>query len=96
MKAASNDEAKRAALIASLPELKQRARAIGQALRFAIISGVCSACLVLVSFLTAIVGVNHAYGALLLFTAAMAAFSVSFVFLWLELRIALKELQAQN
>jgi hypothetical protein len=94
--AAPDENAERAALIATLPELKRRAQTIGTALLFAVISGVCSACLVLVSFLTAIVGVGRVYGAAILFTVAMAAFATSFIYLWLEIRIALAELKAQR
>jgi hypothetical protein len=92
----SDDNTRRAALIASLPDLKRRARTIGRALLFAVISGVCSACLVMVSFFTAIVGVDHAYGALILFSAAMAAFATSFLYLWIEVRIALNEIEVQG
>lgn len=94
LQAASGADLEGKALITSLPDLKRRARTIGTALLFAIISGVCSAGLVMVSFLTAIIGVGRVYGAFILFTAAMGAFAISFIYLWVEVRIALREMGA--
>ena len=79
-------------LKAEIPLLKRRARLIGKAIEFAVISGVFTTCLVLVAFGSAFLGARYAYGAAVLFMLAMGFFGVALVYLLFEVRIALREL----
>jgi hypothetical protein len=88
----ADDDPSRGRLKADLPRLKLRAKLISRAIEFAVASGVCTTFLVLVAFASAFLGSNHAYGAAILFMLAMGFFATSLIFFWIEVRIALKEI----
>ena len=73
--------------------LMRRAKLVNRALEFAVISGICTTVLVIVAFGSAFIGLSHAYGAALLFAVALAFFAASLSCLWMEVRIAVKQLE---
>jgi hypothetical protein len=78
---------------AELAVLRQRAKLMNRAIEFAVLSGISTTVLVIVAFASAFVGLNHAYGAAGLFAIALAFFAASLTHLWLEVRVAIKQLK---
>ena len=68
-----DDDTARAHLKSDIPRLRQRARLLNRATHLALTSGICTALLLVVGFVTAYVGVRHEYGAGLLFAVAIRA-----------------------
>jgi len=71
-------------------ELTLRAKLLSAAIRNAVVSGICTTCVVIVSFISAGLGFNHAWGAAVLFILALGFFAASLGCLWLEVRTAIK------
>jgi hypothetical protein len=69
--------------------LTRRAKLLSKAIRNAVVSGIFTTCVVIVSFISAAFGLDHAYGAALLFVLALGFFAASLVCLWLEVRTAI-------
>ena len=67
----ADDDTARAHLKSDIPRLRQRARLLNGATDLALTSGMCTALLLVVGFVTAYVGVRHEYGAGLLFAVAV-------------------------
>ena len=59
----ADDDTARAHLKSDIPRLRQRVRLLNGATHLALTSGICTALLLVVGFVTAYVGVRHEYGA---------------------------------
>lgn len=87
-----DQNSERAKLKEEIPLLRRRAKLISRAIEFAVISGICTTFLVILAFASAMIGLSYAFGAAFLFVAALAAFATSLIHLWLEIRLAIKQL----
>lgn len=85
-----NDVSK-AFLKADLPRLKRRAALLNRSLFRAILSAIFTALIIIVAFISALLRLDHEYGAALLFIAALLTFCASLVDLARETRLALHE-----
>ena len=74
----------------SSPTLRRRARLLGRAIEFTVISGAFTALLVLEGFASAFLGADQVFGAAILFMLAMAFFVLSLVCLLMEVRLAMR------
>jgi hypothetical protein len=72
-----DDERSRAQLKTDLPRLRRRAGILNNATRLALASGVCTALLLVVAFGSAFLGLQHVYGAGLLFFLAVSAWRIA-------------------
>ena len=72
--------------------MRRRAKLMNRAIECAVVSGICTTFLVIVAFANALMGVNHAYGSASLCVVALAFFAASLIFLLLEVRVAIKQL----
>jgi hypothetical protein len=75
-----------------IPFLMRRPKLTNYAIKFAVVSGTCTTFLVIAAFASALIGVNHAYGSAVIFVAAMGFFAASLICLWLEVRVAVTQL----
>jgi hypothetical protein len=89
--AIKDDDPAKGRLKTAIPHLKRRAQLIKKAIEFAVVSGVFTTGLVLVSFASAFLGIAHAYGAAVLFMLSLSLFAVSLFYLWAEVRMALSD-----
>jgi hypothetical protein len=87
-----DEDAERGRLKSDIPRLKRRAKLMNRAIEFAVVSGIFTTLLVLVAFGSAFIQFRHEYGAAVLFIFALSFFTGSLINLWLEVRIALNEL----
>jgi len=87
-----NDDPAQGWLKAAIPRLKRRARLMNRAIEFAVISGIFTTLLVIVAFASAALGLNQAYGAAILFVLALSFFATALIYLWVEVRIAVSDL----
>jgi hypothetical protein len=74
-----------------LPRLRGRARLVSRAMFYAVISGIVAALLVIFSFVSAVFGRQHVFGAGILFLIALSLLAALLITLALEVRIALNE-----
>ena len=81
----------KAHLKADIPRLRRRARLTNQAILFAVISGAIVALLLLVAFASVYLGIEHIYGAAIMFMIALLYLGAALVTFALEVRIALSE-----
>src|SRR5262249_44069399 len=72
-----------------IPRLKRRAKLTNQAIFFAVVSGVIGAGLLIIAFLSAYLGIEHIYGAGVLFMIALLFLVAALVSFAIEVRIAL-------
>jgi hypothetical protein len=70
---------------------RKRARLLNGATHLALISGICTALLLVLGFATAYVGVRHEYGAGLLFAVAISLLGVALFKFGQEVRLGLSE-----
>jgi hypothetical protein len=89
----ASDDPKHTHLKAALPRLNRRAKLMNRAIEFAVISGIFTALLVILAFLSAFLSFRHEYGAGVLFIIALAFFIASLFTLWREVRAALQDLE---
>lgn len=75
-------------LKADLPRLRRRAVLLNRALFCSIVSGILTALIIIVAFISALLHFAHEYGVALLFIAALLMFCASLVDLARETRIA--------
>ena len=87
----ADDDTARAHLKSDIPRLRQRARLLNGATHLALTSGMCTALLLVVGFVTAYVGVRHEYGAGLLFAVAIGLLGAALFKFGQEVRIGLSE-----
>lgn len=85
------DAAERLFLKEDLPRLQHRARLIRRSIMLALLSGVATTLIVVFMFSGAFVGISHAWGAAMLFTAAQILFAASLVYFALELRVGFSD-----
>lgn len=86
----------KAHLKADVPRLRRRAKLTNQAILFAVISGAIVAGLLLVAFASVYLGIEHIYGAAIMFMIALLYLLAALVtFAW-EVRIALSEYDHHN
>lgn len=78
-------------LKADIPRLRRRAKLTNQSMLFAVISGVIVASLLLVAFASVYLGIEHIYGAAIMFMIALLYLAAALVTFALEVRIALGE-----
>ena len=90
LNAISDDDVKYR-LKADLPRLMRRTAMLNRAIFWAVISSVIVTIMVIGSFVAAFFRLQHEYGVAILFTASLAAFTVSLIEFAREVRIALSE-----
>ncbi|MBL8895439.1 MAG: DUF2721 domain-containing protein [Rhizobiales bacterium] len=81
----------KAHLKADIPRLKRRAKLTNQSILFAVISGVIVAGLLLVAFASVYLGIEHIYGAAVMFMLALLYLTAALITFAFEVRIALSE-----
>jgi hypothetical protein len=81
----------KAHLKADIPRLKRRAKRPIQAILLAVTSGVVVAALLLIAFASVYLGIEHVYGAGVMFMIALLYLTAALVTFVLEVRIALSE-----
>jgi Protein of unknown function (DUF2721) len=87
----ADDDTARAHLKSDIPRLRRRAQLLNGATRLALTSGMCTALLLVVGFVTAYVGVRHEYGAGVLFAVAISLLCVALFKFGQEVRLGLSE-----
>jgi hypothetical protein len=78
-------------LKADLPRLRRRAALLNRSLFCSILSAICTALIIIVAFISALLQVAHEYGVAILFMLALLMFCISLVDLARETRIALHD-----
>ena len=81
----------RARLKSDIPRLRKRAQLLNSATRLALASGMCTSLLLVVGFGSAFFGLQHIYGAGILFALAVALLGGSLFRFSQEVRIGLSE-----
>ena len=87
----SDDDISRAHLKSDVPRLRTRVTLLNSATRLALASGICTALLLFVGFLSAFLRLPHAYGAGLLFAVAVLLLGVSLFKFGQEVKMGLSE-----
>ena len=87
----ADDEDSRAHLKSDLPRLRRRANLLNNAARLALASGVCTALLLAVGFGSALLRLQHVYGAAVLFFVAVILLGASLFRFGQEVGIGLTE-----
>jgi uncharacterized membrane protein len=87
---AINDEA-RSYLKEDIPRLKRRAQLLNRAVFYATMCAIVTALLIIVAFVSAMLGFSHEYGVAILFIVALTFFLLSLIDLARETRIALHD-----
>ena len=85
------NDAGRSYLKTDLPRLRRRAALLNRSLFCAVLSAICTALIIIVAFISALLQVAHEYGVAILFMVALLMFCVSLVDLARETRIALHD-----
>jgi Protein of unknown function (DUF2721) len=89
----ANSDSGQSKISADVTRLHRRARLINRAIEYAVVSGIFTTILVIVAFGSAALGLDHAYGAAILFVLALSFFATSLIFLWREVRMAVHTLE---
>ena len=87
----SEDDSARAHLKSDIPRLQRRASLLNSAVRLALLSGMCTALLLVVGFASAFLKLQHEYGAAVLFGIAICLLGASLFKFSQEVRIGLSE-----
>jgi len=87
----TDDDASKAYLKADIPRLRRRAALLNRSLFCAVLSAICTALIVIVAFVSALLQLNHEYGVAILFIVSLLTFCVSLIDLACETRIALHD-----
>ena len=87
----SESDSSKSFLKSDLPRLRRRAALLNRSLFCAILSAICTALIIIVAFISALLQVAHEYGVVILFMVALLMFCVSLVDLARETRIALHD-----
>lgn len=85
------DDSVRARLKSDIPRLRRRAGLLNSAVRLALLSGMCTALLLVIGFLSAFLKLQHEYGAAVLFVIALCLLGASLFQFSKEVRIGLSE-----
>jgi Protein of unknown function (DUF2721) len=90
----SNDDsgARRLQSDKELSLIVRRVKLTNRAIEFAVVSGICTTFLVIAAFVSALAGIHQAYGSALIFVCALIFFAASLICLWLEVKVAVSEL----
>jgi hypothetical protein len=89
----ADDDAPRARLKAELPRLERHARYMNSSIFFAVCSALCTTALVVLAFASALLGYRHEPVVAWAFILALGLMGVSLVYLALEVRLGLAELE---
>jgi hypothetical protein len=89
----AEDDAPRARLKTDLPRLKRQARYMNGAIFYAVCSAICTTALVVLAFASALLGFRHEPVVAWVFILALGLMGVSLVYLALEVRFGLAELE---
>ena len=87
----ADDDTARVHLKADVPRLRQRAKLLNSATHLALLSGMCTALLLVVGFASAFLRLRHEYGAAVLFAVAIALLGASLFRFAQEVRMGLSE-----
>jgi hypothetical protein len=87
-----DDNAANVGLKSDIPLLKRRAALLNSAIFWAVASAIAVSILVMLAFISALLGFRHEPGVALLFIVSLVMFTLSLVFLAREVRVALGEL----
>jgi len=87
----AEDGRARAHLKSDIPRLQRRASLLNSAVRLALLSGMCTALLLVVGFASAFLKLQHEYGAAVLFGIAICLLGASLFKFSQEVRIGLSE-----
>jgi len=87
----TDDDASKAYLKADIPRLRRRAALLNRSLFCAVLSAICTALIVIVAFVSALLQLNHEYGVAILFIVSLLTFCVSLIDLSRETWIALHD-----
>jgi magnesium-transporting ATPase (P-type) len=87
-----DDNAANVGLKSDIPVLKRRAALLNSAIFWAVLSAIAVCILVMLAFISALLGFRHEPGVALLFIVSLVMFMLSLVFLAREVRVALGEL----
>jgi len=87
----ADDDTVRVHLKADVPRLRQRAKLLNSATHLALLSGMCTALLLVVGFASAFLRLRHEYGAAVLFAVAIALLGASLFRFAQEVRMGLSE-----
>jgi hypothetical protein len=87
----ADDDTARAHLKADIPRLRQRAKLLNSATYLTLTSGICTALLLVVGFVSAFLGIRHEYGAGLLFAVAICLLGLALLRFGQEVRLGLSE-----
>ena len=91
LNAIEDDNTARARPKSDIPRLRQRAKLLNRATHLALLSGMCTALLLVIGFASAIFGLSHEYGAAPLFAVALALLGASLFRFHQEVRMGLSE-----
>lgn len=80
-----------AALKATLPQLKLRARLVNRAIYWAVASGISTCLLMIAAFGSAYFGIRHEPGAAILFTTSLGLFTFALISFAREVRVAMRQ-----
>jgi hypothetical protein len=89
--ALSDEDPKKAALKASLSQLKLRANLVNRSIYWAVASGVFTCLLMISAFGSAYFGIRHEPGAAILFTLSLGFFTFSLISFAREVKIAMTQ-----
>ena len=84
-----DDDIKKAAVKAALPQLKLRASLVNRAIYWAVASGISTCLLMIAAFGSAYFGIRHEPGAAILFTTSLGLFTFSLISFAREVKIAM-------
>jgi hypothetical protein len=87
----ADDDIARAHLKSDIPRLRQRAKLLNNATHLALLSGMCTALLLVVGFASALFRLPHEYGAGVLFGIALILLGSSIFRFGQEVRMGLSE-----
>jgi hypothetical protein len=87
----ADDEKTRVHLKSDIPRLQRRIDLLNLATRLALASGVCTSLLLVVGFASALLSLQHVYGAGVLFAIAVALLGAALFRFGQEVRIGLSE-----
>ena len=85
------DDETKAYLKEDIPRLKRRAALLNQAVFYSTVCAIITSLLIIVAFVSAMLGLTHEYGVAILFIAALIFFVLSLVNLARETQIALRD-----
>lgn len=89
---ALGDDDPRVHLKAELPILRRRAKLMHRAIHWGVASCIVTSLLVIVGFVSALLHVQHEYGAGVMFAAAMALFTAALIAFWREIALGFSEI----